>query len=83
MDVRKAGNPPNAYLLYDEGPIEERFVSIPRDVGNFHSSYFTAGILQGCLKSASIETQVTPYKTEDKSYWVFIIQLQEGQDQEG
>mmetsp|Transcript_9519 Transcript_9519/g.35302 ORF Transcript_9519/g.35302 Transcript_9519/m.35302 type:complete len:270 (-) Transcript_9519:367-1176(-) len=77
LDVKKAEDPPNSYLFYDEFPLEERHVSLPREISSLRTSAFTAGIIEGCLRAANFETVVRAHKPEGKNFFVFIVTLKE------
>lgn len=64
----------DTWVLYDnDPPLEELYSSSPS-----RTSYFTAGIVRGCLRAADIETNITVFKNEysDKKgsyYYVYYI----------
>lgn len=70
--VDKTPNMENRYMLFERDPLENRFVSLPKNM-NFHCSYFTAGVITGCLKAADFPATVKVYYTDKKDYTVFII----------
>ena len=71
--LEKAPNMENRYMLYERDPLENRFVSLPRNLTGMHCSYFTAGIITGCLTAADFPATVKVYFTEKKDYTVFIV----------
>jgi hypothetical protein len=71
--LEKAPNMENRYMIYEKDPLENRFVSLPKNLQGMHCSYFTAGIITGCCAAAEFPATVKVYFTEKKDYTVFIV----------
>jgi hypothetical protein len=71
--LEKAPNMENRYMIYEKEPLENKYVSLPKNLTGMHCSYFTAGIITGCLAAAEFPATVKVYFTEKKDYTVFIV----------
>jgi hypothetical protein len=49
------------YMIYENTPITNSFVSVPEDMGSFNCAAFIAGILSGVMDSASFNAKVTAH----------------------
>ena len=50
--LEKSKDQPNAFMIRDESPITNFFISVPRDAARFNPASFLAGIVRGVLDSA-------------------------------
>lgn len=50
--LEKSKDQPNAFMIRDESPITNFFISVPRDAARFNPASFVAGIVRGVLDSA-------------------------------
>ena len=52
------------YLLSDKDLLVNRFVSVPKDLGDLNCGSFAAGVVRGILCSAGFPAKVTAYSSE-------------------
>lgn len=50
--LQKCTERSNEYYIYDNEPITNRFVSVPKDMGQFNCAAYVAGIVNGFLDGA-------------------------------
>ena len=56
--LEKSTEKANAYMIRDDEPIVNSFISVPRDMSRFNPASFMAGILRGVLEGAGFGCQV-------------------------
>ena len=52
------------YVLSDRTPLVNRFISVPRDLGDLNCAAFVAGIVKGVLEDAGFSAEVSAYYAE-------------------
>jgi trafficking protein particle complex subunit 5 len=50
--LEKSKDQPNSYMIRDEDPFTNTFISVPKDASRFNPASFVAGIVRGALDSA-------------------------------
>jgi hypothetical protein len=65
----------NEYYVYDKEPITNRFVSVPRDMGQLNCAAFVAGIIRGVLNGSEMTCTVTAHFSGEQT--VYIIKFDE------
>jgi hypothetical protein len=58
------------YMIHENSPVTNSFVSVPADMGHLNCAAFIAGIIAGMLDSARFNAKVTAH----------IVQAENGQD---
>jgi len=51
------------YYIYDREPITNKYISVPRDLGQLNVAAFIAGIVEGILTAANFSAEVTAHLT--------------------
>lgn len=59
--LQKSSQASNQYFIYEKDPLESRFISVPKNLGNLHCTYFTAGIIRGMLVAAEFVCGVSSF----------------------
>ena len=49
------------YMIYENSPITNIFVSVPDDMGSFNCAAFLAGIISGILMASNFDAKVTAH----------------------
>jgi hypothetical protein len=52
------------YVISDRTPLVNRFVSVPKDLGDLNCAAFVAGIVKGVLNDAGFAAEVSAYYAE-------------------
>ncbi|KAI5957332.1 TRS31 [Candida jiufengensis] len=60
-ELEKSQDINNEYMIIDNVPLLNRFISIPKDYGDLNCSAFVAGIIEGALDSAGFNANVTAH----------------------
>ena len=66
------------YMIYENTPITNAFVSVPDDMGYFTCAAFIAGILSGVMDSASFNAKVTAHTVSEEGVadrTVFLVKF--------
>jgi hypothetical protein len=53
------------YMIYENTPLTNSFVSVPDDMGSFNCAAFIAGILSGVMDSANFNAKVTAHTVSE------------------
>jgi trafficking protein particle complex subunit 5 len=53
------------YMIYEQSPITNTFVSVPDDMGSFNCAAFIAGILSGIMDSVNFDAKVTAHTIDE------------------
>jgi hypothetical protein len=73
-DIERSMDNEDEYMIYENTPITNAFVSVPDDMGSFTCAAFIAGILSGVMDSASFNAKVTAHSlSEDRT--VFLVKF--------
>lgn len=79
-DLEKSQDQNDEYMIIDNEPVVNRFVSIPKDYGNLNCGAFIAGIIEGALDLAGFYANVTAHLVpidEAPLRTVFLIKFNE------
>lgn len=57
--LEKAKDQPNEFMIRDEEPFTNFFISVPKDSWRFNPASFMAGIVRGALDSAGFVSRAT------------------------
>lgn len=68
----------NEYMITDFQPLCSRYISVPKELGEFSCCSFVGGIIRGVLVAAGFSCTVTAYDMKDEAsegYALFLIRL--------
>lgn len=83
--LEKSSNPetPDEYMISDNEPLVNQYISVPRDMNQLNCAAFVAGIIEGVCDAAGFPARVTAHsmgKGEEGELWpdktVFLIKFQ-------
>lgn len=60
-DLEKLQDMADEYMIIDNEPVTNKYISIPKDYGNLNCGAFIAGIIEGALDSAAFYANVTAH----------------------
>lgn len=66
QDLEQSNTAEDEYMLSDSDLFVNRFISVPKDMGNLNCAAFVAGILKGVLQGAGFPARVTAHFQEVK-----------------
>lgn len=70
----------NEYYIYDKEPLTNKFVSLPKEMGQFNCAAFIAGIINGVLDGAEFRCNVKALWSTGQTRTVYVIKLGEEPD---
>lgn len=85
--LERSGDDPSQYMLFDNEPMVNTYISLPREMSNLNCAAFVAGIIEGVCDGAGFATEgVTAHSVgaqeeskEGKAMWpgktVFLIKF--------
>ncbi len=82
--LEKSSNPdtPDEYMIIDNEPLVNQYVSVPREMSQLNCAAFVAGIVEGVCDGAAFPARVTAHsvgKAEDGEMWpgktVFLVKF--------
>ncbi|KAL2889374.1 Transporter particle component [Ceratocystis lukuohia] len=82
--LEKSANPetPEEYMIFDNEPLVNQFISIPREMSQLNCAAFVAGIVEGICDGANFPAKVGAHsvgRAEDGEMWpgrtVFLIKF--------
>lgn len=83
--LEKSSNPatPDEYMIIDNEPLVNQFVSVPREMSQLNCAAFVAGIIEGVCDGAAFPARVTAHsvggKAEEGEMWpgktVFLVKF--------
>lgn len=79
-ELEKSQDIVNEYMIVDNVPMLNRFISIPKDYGDLNCSAFVAGIIEGALDSSGFSANVTAHNSGTEANplrTVFLIKFHE------
>eukprot|EP00933_Yihiella_yeosuensis_P044141 TRINITY_DN3922_c0_g4_i1.p1 TRINITY_DN3922_c0_g4~~TRINITY_DN3922_c0_g4_i1.p1 ORF type:complete len:190 (+),score=25.71 TRINITY_DN3922_c0_g4_i1:74-643(+) len=65
VDLLKGQDHENEYMLNDKDLLVNRFISVPRDLGDVNCGAFVAGIVEGMLRSAEFPATASAHTVEE------------------
>jgi len=77
-ELEKSQNIANEYMIIENVPMLNRFISVPSDYGDLNCSAFVAGIIEGALDSSGFSANVTAHNAESEQNplrTVFLIKF--------
>ncbi|KAI3406997.2 TRS31 [Candida oxycetoniae] len=79
-ELEKSQDISNEYMIVENIPTLNRFISIPKDYGDLNCSAFVAGIIEGALDSSGFSASVTAHNAQTEANpmrTVFLIKFSE------
>ncbi|RFU30092.1 hypothetical protein B7463_g6259, partial [Scytalidium lignicola] len=83
--LEKSSNPetPDEYMISDNDPLVNQYISVPREMSQLNCAAFVAGIIEGVCDGAGFPARVTAHsvgKGEEGELWpgktVFLVKFQ-------
>jgi hypothetical protein len=78
--LEKSTDTANAYMIRDDEPLTNYFISVPRDLGRFNPAAYMAGILRGVLDAGgfpcSVQAVTVPNDAGPRDKTVFLIKFE-------
>lgn len=71
--LEKSTNSPNEFYLYENSPLTNRFLSVPRELANLNCASFLAGFVSGLLEAANFPAEVSAHFVKERT--VYIIKF--------
>ena len=59
--LEKSAENEDEYHIHESMPVTNRFVSVPKDMGNLNCAAFIAGVVRGVLNSAGFKSTVSAH----------------------
>lgn len=79
--LEKSKDQPNSYMIRDEDPFTNTFISVPKDASRFNPASFVAGIVRGALDSAgfacTVQAVVVPADDRPRDATVYLIKFED------
>ncbi|KAG5420867.1 TRS31 [Candida metapsilosis] len=63
-ELEKSQNIANEYMIIENVPLLNKYISVPSDYGDLNCSAFVAGIIEGALDSSGFSANVTAHNAE-------------------
>jgi hypothetical protein len=80
--LEKSTDTANAYMIRDDEPLTNYFISVPRDLGRFNPASYMAGILRGVLDAGgfpcTVQAVTVPNDAGPRDKTVFLIKFERG-----
>eukprot|EP00931_Biecheleriopsis_adriatica_P088163 TRINITY_DN62537_c0_g1_i1.p1 TRINITY_DN62537_c0_g1~~TRINITY_DN62537_c0_g1_i1.p1 ORF type:complete len:205 (+),score=45.47 TRINITY_DN62537_c0_g1_i1:50-616(+) len=64
-ELLKGQDHENEYMLNDKALLVNRFISVPRDLGDVNCGAFVAGVVEGMLRSAEFPAKASAHTVEE------------------
>lgn len=70
---------PDEYMIIDNEPLVNRYVSVPREMSQLNCAAFVAGIVEGLCDGAAFPARVTAHTVGEGDMWpgrtVFLVKF--------
>lgn len=79
--LEKSANPdtPEEYMIIDNEPLVNQFVSVPREMSQLNCAAFVAGVVEGVCDGAGFPARVTAHTVAEGEMWpgktVFLVKF--------
>ena len=79
--LEKSSNPetPDEYMIIDNEPLVNQYVSVPRDMSQLNCAAFVAGVVEGVCDGADFPARVTAHTVAEGDMWpgktVFLVKF--------
>lgn len=78
--LEKSTDTPNAYMIRDDEPLTNYFISMPKDLSRLNPASYMAGIVRGVLDGAgfpcTVQAVTVPAETAARDKTVFLIKFE-------
>uniref|UniRef100_A0A0G4I7P8 Trafficking protein particle complex subunit n=1 Tax=Chromera velia CCMP2878 TaxID=1169474 RepID=A0A0G4I7P8_9ALVE len=64
-DLLKSQDKPNEYMINDKNLVLNKYISVPKDMGQVNCGAYAAGIVEGILHSAEFPCEVSAHTVDD------------------
>ena len=68
--LEQANDDPSVYYLIESEPITNKFISTPKDKGNFNCASFVAGIIEAALEQCCFPNKVTVHWHQGTTFMI-------------
>ncbi|KAK8804764.1 hypothetical protein JH06_2777 [Blastocystis sp. subtype 4] len=76
--LERGADNPNEYMLTDNHPLCSKYISVPKELGEFSCCSFVGGIIRGIMVAAGFPCTVTAYDMKEEGrdvYSIYLIRL--------
>ncbi|KAF4506709.1 hypothetical protein G6O67_006764 [Ophiocordyceps sinensis] len=79
--LEKSNNPdtPDEYMIIDNEPLVNRYISVPREMSQLNCAAFVAGVIEGVCDGADFPARVTAHTVGEGDMWpgktVFLVKF--------
>lgn len=80
--LEKSNNPdtPEEYMIIDNEPLVNQYISVPREMSQLNCAAFAAGIIEGVCDGADFPAKVTAHTVGEGDMWpgktVFLVKFE-------
>ena len=80
--LEKSSNPdtPDEYMIIDNEPLVNTFISVPKEMSQLNCAAFVAGIVEGVCDGAGFPARVTAHTVAEGEMWpgktVFLLKFE-------
>ncbi|KAK8822104.1 hypothetical protein WA538_000197 [Blastocystis sp. DL] len=77
--LERGADNPNEYIMTDNHPLCSKYISVPKELGEFSCCSFVGGIIRGVMVAAGYPCTVTAYDMKEEGsdgYSVYLIRLE-------
>ena len=74
--LEKSTENDDEYMIYDNEPVTNKFVSVPKDLGQLNVAAYVAGMVAGVLEGAGFPARVTAHFVPESRRTVFLIKFE-------
>eukprot|EP00808_Paulinella_micropora_P010225 g50892.t1 len=73
--LEKSTSADDEYYIFDKDPVTNKFVSLPKEMGQFNCAAFIAGIINGMLDGAEFKCTVKALWSTGQTRTVYVVKL--------
>lgn len=79
--LEKSTNPetPEQYMIFDNEPLVNQYISVPREMSQLNCAAFVAGVVEGVCDGAEFPAKVTAHTVAEGEMWpgktVFLVKF--------
>ncbi len=79
--LEKSANPetPDEYMIIDNEPLVNQYISVPREMSQLNCAAFAAGVIEGVCDGADFPARVTAHTVAEGEMWpgktVFLVKF--------
>lgn len=78
--LERSTEAPNEYMIIDNNPLVNQFISVPREMSQLNCAAFVAGIIEAVVDGSLFTADVTAHTVETETYpqrTVFLVKFDE------